>query len=764
MPKQGTRVELNTFIQGLITEASPLNYPANASLEEDNFELNRDGTRDRRLGMDFEPEHSPIATSQAVSGVSIASVSTFKWSAVNGLIDQDLIVVQLNKTLYFFDSAAPIISTGGAKGSITLSSLPTGIKYSFAALEGKLIVASGTALIAVVSYNSITEVFSVEYDRLKTRDVWGVEVPSSQYETDVSYRGTTLPGEHAYNLQNQSWGIPRKDKTNTLVDPIAKYFTDLSLYPSNSELVWAGLKYSAATSTNDPFERMYTNMYTEALGANIMASKGYFIIDVLSRGDSREAAYAANIAKHSILAPASVTLPQDETSGGATCVEALAGRVFYAGFSGDVTGKDKRSPVLSDYVFFSSLVKSYTDVFKCYQEGDPTSRDNLDLVETDGGFLRISGAQGIIALRSLQSNLVVFATNGVWLVSGGSDYGFSATNYKVSRVSNFGALANTSIVVQNDRIFYWAEDGIYVLGPNQYGDITATSTTDTTIKTFYEKITLNAKESAVGAYDQFTKKIRWLYKENDLFGSTSLTRELVLDLSINAFYTSTIQRSSGNTVEIMGLFVSRAFSSGGVNDPVFVGSDLVYAGTEPVGVTSVVRKTDFNSIRYLALIKNGSNVDISFAYYQSADFLDWASVDGIGVDAKAYLLTGYQIAQDSAIPKQIPYLVMHFRRTEFGTDGMVPDNQSSCLVRSQWDWANTARSNKWSPQFQAYRYRVPRFVEFENEDFDNGFETVVTKNKLRGRGRSFAMYIETEAGKDCRILGWNITLNANSVT
>jgi hypothetical protein len=764
MPKKGSRAEINTFIQGLITEASPLNFPANASLDEDNFELNHDGTRDRRLGLDLEETHAEIVTSELAADVSLEAVNTFKWSSVNGLINQDFIVTQVNKKLYFFDVQSPIISTTGYKGTVTLSSLASGVRFSFAALEGKLIVASGAQVIAVVTYNSTLGTFAASYERLKVRDVWGVEVPSSQYETDVSFRGTTLPVEETYNLHNQSWGIPRKKKGNVLVNPISHYFTDLSVYPSNSEVVWAGMRMSSASTGNDPYEYSYSNLYTEALGSNVKAAKGYFIIDLLARGASRTAAYATNITKYPLMTPTTVTLPQDESFGGATNVEAFAGRVFYSGFSGEITGKDKRSPVLSDHIVFSSLVRSYDDIFKCYQEGDPTSRESLDLVDTDGGFIRISGAEGILGMRNIQSHLLVFAYNGVWAVSGGSDYGFSAGNYKVTKISNFGGITEGSIVTQNDRVFYWAQDGIYVIAKNQYGELQVQSLTDTTIKTYYENLDTNTKENCKGTYDPFTKKIRWLYKENDLFASTSVTKELIFDITLTAFYPSTIQRSTGNTVEVVGSFISKAFTSGGLTEPLFAGTDLVYAGTELVGVSSLIRKTNIQSIRYFTLIKVGTAVKISFAYFRDTTFADWATVDGIGVDAKAFLLTGSQTAGDSALPKQVPYLVMHFLRTEFGSSSGVPDNQSSCLVRSQWDWANTIKSNKWSPNFQAYRYRQVRFVENDNDAFDNGFETVVSKNKLRGRGRAFAMYLESEPFKDLRILGWNLTLNANTTT
>ena len=44
----GTK-EYNTFVKGIITEASALTYLENSSIDEDNFVLNRDGSRQRRV-------------------------------------------------------------------------------------------------------------------------------------------------------------------------------------------------------------------------------------------------------------------------------------------------------------------------------------------------------------------------------------------------------------------------------------------------------------------------------------------------------------------------------------------------------------------------------------------------------------------------------------------------------------------------------------------------------------------------------------------
>ena len=60
MAKAINAAEFSTFVAGLITDASPLTFPNNASLDEVNFELNRDGSRNRRLGMDFNFDEAQL--------------------------------------------------------------------------------------------------------------------------------------------------------------------------------------------------------------------------------------------------------------------------------------------------------------------------------------------------------------------------------------------------------------------------------------------------------------------------------------------------------------------------------------------------------------------------------------------------------------------------------------------------------------------------------------------------------------------------------
>lgn len=53
MSRQKYEKTFNTFVKGLMTEASELNFPENFSLYDKNFDLRRDGGRDRRKGMEL---------------------------------------------------------------------------------------------------------------------------------------------------------------------------------------------------------------------------------------------------------------------------------------------------------------------------------------------------------------------------------------------------------------------------------------------------------------------------------------------------------------------------------------------------------------------------------------------------------------------------------------------------------------------------------------------------------------------------------------
>lgn len=88
-------------------------------------------------------------------------------------------------------------------------------------------------------------------------------------------------------------------------------------------------------------------------------------------------------------------------------------------------------------------------------------------------------------------------------------------------------------------------------------------------------------------------------------------------------------------------------------------------------------------------------------------------------------------------------------------------NEGGLLLQARWDWANSTRANKYSTQTQLYRYRQPIFVDVADTTIDSGYPVIVTRNKIRGKGRALQLRFDSETGKDFKLLGWGIAYSKN---
>jgi len=450
------------------------------------------------------------------------------------------------------------------------------------------------------------------------------------------------------------------------------------------------------------------------------------------------------------------SLPQDKTPGGATVVAQFAGRVFFAGFSGDVIDGDSQSPRLTSYVLFSKLVDNISDIGKCYQDGDPTSKDTPDVIATDGGFIRLDGAYGIQKMVSVGSQLIVVAENGVWGILGGSDYGFNAENYLVKKYSEHGCVSPSSVVLVDNTVLFWGDDGIYNVAPNQYGDWGVTTLTAATIQKFYDNIDTSSKKLCKGFYDAYERKVRWLY-DNDFLITGDNTRELILDLNLSAFYVLEIYSGPSEYRVVAGAEVP-PFRTALAQESVTVTGLAVTAGVEDVVITNKVTETQLREFLYVTVKDyTSSQVTLQMASYSNTGFLDWGLVD-----ASAYMVTGYLSGGDFQRYKQVPYITVHSRRTETGFDTEYNLlNQSSCKIQSMWEWTNSANSNRWGREFEAYRLNRLWVPSSSSDEYDDGFSVVTTKNKLRGKGRVLSMKFSTSPGKNLHLYGWSMILGVN---
>lgn len=767
MARQTAAVEVNAFVRGLITEASPLTFPDNSSLDEMNMVLNKDGSRRRRIGMDYEAGWAVFSSGQSPAPELV--FTQFVWKQPGGYAEKEFLVIQSGSQLRILDSTLKPIS-GATVGTYNIGT-SIDIKMSMATVDGVMVVTTGDGNIYTFDYNGTSIVQSS--GRLKIRDLFGVAdtIGSVDYleGSGISTRPTSLTQAHTYNLRNQTFAIPRRTETGTpsaLEDGILSFYkrSNNSYYPANSDNLVTYL-YSDPSNTNDKNTKRYfgSDNVDNPLGTN-RAPMGYFIIDALNRGNSRLAEYAKLMAQFPTLAYNVTSLPQDKTPGGASVISSYAGRVWYGGFSAQVIGGDSESPRMTSYILFSRLVQNVSDIYKCYQEGDPTSADIPDLVDTDGGFLRLDGAYNIQALINVGDALMVVAENGVWKVTGGSGYGFKATDYLTSKVTEHGCVSPGSVVVVDNTFMYWSDDGIYHVNQNQYGDWVSSNLTTSTVQALFDAIPYLSKTRCQGAYDSYQRQVRWLY--NNYIDAPDLPKELVLDVNLSAFCQTTLAPLAGSQYPKPLAIVKVPPFTTGVEDAFVLtanGDNAVTGADDNITVSrqSVISQT--SELYYVVADGlSGGLVRLTLAHYKDTGFRDWRSKNGGGIDARAYLLTGWSGGGDYQRQKQVPYLTVYSNKTETGFDSQFnPINPSSIIVQGQWNWTNLEAAGKWTNKFQAYRHNRLWIPESSSSGFNDGERVVTTRNRLRGRGRVLSLLFETEPDKDFYLLGWSYIINVN---
>lgn len=173
MPKTKVIVEQNTFVGGLITEASPLAFPNNASLDEANFILNRDGSRSRRQGMDIESGAVIIQSAASIPVDGNLALSSFKWTNAGGIPTKSISVVQVGNEINFFDNSFIPLSSG----YIFSYAYPPELvnkRFSYAVVDGLLIVVTGQKEVDIYRFDTSTNVIIKSSKTLQVRDLFGV--------------------------------------------------------------------------------------------------------------------------------------------------------------------------------------------------------------------------------------------------------------------------------------------------------------------------------------------------------------------------------------------------------------------------------------------------------------------------------------------------------------------------------------------------------------------------------------------------------------
>ena len=781
----------NNFGTGFVTEATGLSYPANSCQDIDNCVIELKGTVKRRRGLLSE---SATSFSPAANYYSSAYAdSRFKWRNPAGVNNLDFEVVKIGRYIRFFVDANQYTS-GFKSFSIDLNTYKVAgattanveqEDVDIDAGKGKLLIVGKYIEPLLINYTSGTDSIAVTQLNLMERDLEGVVDGLAVDE----YSAITTTA-HLYNLHNQGWtdaniniyraAFGGEYPANSEIESLGYYTSgggtrawqaaQVRTFPSNAPAAkghitrkvfdtttsftvlltntvstWTrvdnGATWTVTITTTSPHG--YANgdsvtitgnsfTYTDATSPPDMngSLNGTYVISGVTASTfqftfTEPATFIAfvnqYVAKGSTSDTVTVSQGTAETFR-CSSVAFFAGRAWFAGTESNRIG---------DVLHFTQVIEFDDQFAKCHQINDPTAEDFNDLIDTDGGTIKIQGLGLVRKLLPAGDFLVVFTSTGIWAVGPGDKGGFTATAFSVRKLNSPGCSSKKSVVVAEGTPLVWSSAGILAIVEDQVsGFLTAKNLTSQSIQSFYNALG-SAINDPIGVYDENQKRALWLYRD-----STSVySKLLIFSLLTTAFYKWSLP-VSGSVV------------------PVLIST-----------VQSFVPDENKVKIAYRDVV--AGNSVYFWSEFDATDFYDFTGSTIGATDYSSYILTAHELLADLQRNKQATYLHSFFKRTETGFTmvggQLLADNPSGCTVIGKWDWQNTGSGGRWTDSQRAYRYRRPYFPVDETDSFDTGEEIVYTRLKLRGKGRALAIQYNSEAGKDFQLLGYSIPFTAAGV-
>jgi len=717
MPQSLVQRTVNTFVKGLITEASELTFPENASVDELNCALERDGTRRRRKAVTLE--ENAVTSGAAITEGSV--IQTSSWYNVAGQTNLEFLVVQNGKDLTFYEKARnPLSDQKVANASFDLSTVsannnlsPSEERIQVTSLNGVLVVASPAIDTVYLEYdaagspNKITGT-AIEF---KERDF---EWQGSIDEVTDEYfeEGTALvSNQRKYDTENVGW-------VGTKGAAALTTYGASTTYPALTHAWYSGKDANGAFSKADWLE-IYTG--------SSLAANGHYVVDVFNKVRTN-------------------SIPTEVETGRFRTVAAYAGRVFYSGIDSAENGGK---------VYFSRLTQNIRDIGNCYQVNDPTSEVISDLLDTDGGVVTIPDAHNIRKLHVLGASLLVFAENGVWAVAG-VDNVFRATEFAITQISDVGIVNENTFTVGGGVPIWWGKTGIYAIQAREnLNTPTANNLSLSTIQTLWNDIPNEKKAQAFAEYDQINQRIFWFYPDKDETIDYKYNNILVLDLALQAFYPWKVSDGTDGHY-IVGTSYFSGLGSTSTETQVVNGSDTIVNGSDDV-VATLYRDFLEGDSEIKLLVRSGVDSKLTVATFRGDSYLDWGDAD-----YSSFAEAGYDFMGNLSGFKNAPYVTTYMRVTE---DGYVADglgyafiNPSSCKMSVSWNLSKTNSTPR-----EIYKLKdVPVVDPDDLSSINYPTDTVVTKSKVRGRGRSMKLRFESTAGKDFHLVGYEVIGARNS--
>lgn len=702
----GVSVE-NNFVNGLVTEATGLNFPENAVTDALNVIFRDTGKVSRRRGLDFEPG----TVSRPGTWKDGQPVITYLWENAANDGDVQIAVVQIGSSLNFYRVSA---NSAISANFITSHFMPNNnfAPIQFATGMGKLIATARSINPTIFSYNGSTVVNEGTVS-LKIRDFKLLE-DGTNGGRSASYPGNTW----YYNMINMGWDDGH----------INLFKQQMGYYPSSLwDQQWMFMKPFTIQGGSTAF----TN---ENIALEIFSPKTTLEGVDMSRSEAprgRMIFNAFNLARDVRIKKSGV--PVHTTGERPTCVAFYAGRAFYGGVP---------SAEFSNTIYYTQIIEGEGNepFAQCYQRNDPTAQTINAVLATDGGQVRIPEMGLPQRIMVVGGELMIFASNGIWTLGGSTGTGFSATDFTIKKVSSVPCIGPYTFIDAGGSPIWWNYDGIYTISVNAaVGQIQVSSLIDKKIRKFFnEKIPNFAKKFAQGAFNPITKEIMWVYSTNT-GQAYSYDSALCMNIATGAFYPHQWDTS---TVTVHGLM---AVKGAVLEDTTVAIRDALGNDIPGVEVKSSAVVGLSNTFKFLCSSNSSFTPYGLFTFADMNDELyrDWATPLGPAgaKDYTSYFVSGYKVHGDAMRKHQSNYVQVYADTFE--------DDLTQCYIQGIWDYYQSSDKTRWTS---------PQLLAFTNVDKDYDTKRV----KIRGNGKSLQLKFEAFPGEPMELIGWALFESVNS--
>ncbi len=811
MPERQAQEQLYQLTGGLHTESSELQKPIGTTVEEENFVILKSGARRRRKGLVLEASGTTFVFTGAPASDDVCV--TYRWRNVDNDPNKDWIVVQIANKLFFYDDEDSPLS--GNKQTFTIdldvhnTATPGDVSIfpvSMTSGRGKLFVTGKRVHPFHVEWDGaqsppLTAVPTI----IRERDFEGVDdqVPNELHPT-------TLDANHEYNLRNAGW-------TNANLEA---YNTSESEYPAKNQVPW--LAFRRATATGYADEDGTKEFHAPKLAAeefrSVRAPIGAFLRDPFNTTESgggsggqkqivswtfvdngsdwditittdivhgmldtdnviisgqkskyNSSAEGGSIevfsfnGTHDITAvPSTTTLtfnvpePASWVSWidqfwrlGSALKETIiidsadayetderfevnvffAGRIFYAGV---------RHGKLGHKIFFTQILQGDEEIGQCYQKQDPTDENFNSLLPNDGGVIIVNEMGMVRDMKSIGPRLFIYTTNGIWILEGGQSGFFEAGAFSISQLSSATCTSLFGAVEVEGTHIFTGDEGIHAISVDDQGRPQTVNIIKDVILSEWTAIEKIQQERVQLHYDTAQRRLYVLFSLTDADSNNfSYDTALVLSTQFNAWYKLKFPLSVASGEYITGAVALREGSS------------------------------DEAMLKFFVI--DNARADLLICDMDGALYLDWDGSEQIpfmttSPDNPILTDVGGNQPANFELKRMGALITTYMLRTETGfvdVGGGVldPVNPSSLTMQGRWDWADHTNSGKWGTAQQIYRHKREFLAEDENDTFDDGELVIVSRSRIRGRGRTLQLRFLGAAGKDAHLLGYGKRYN-----